>query len=76
MTKISITIDHEIDLSDYEDEVKEFLRDDEENFLLEDLKEYVEELRKDLFFRHTPAKRTVESIFDDLEYFVRKYKEQ
>lgn len=80
MTKLSITIDHEIDLADYEDEIKEFyndyLRDDEENCLLEDLKSYVEELQKDLFFRHTPNKRTVENIFNDLEYLVRKYEVQ
>lgn len=79
MTKISITIDHEIDLTDYEDEIKEYyetyMRDYEENLLLEDLKEYVEELQKDLFYRHTPNNRTIESIFNDLENLVKKYEE-
>lgn len=80
MTKLSITIDHEIDLADYEDEIKEYyetyMQDDEENYLLEDLKEYINELQKDLFFRNTPAKRTVESIFNDLENLVNKYEVQ
>ena len=51
----------EIDLAEYEDEIRDYLN----GTLEEDLQEYVKELEKELFVYSTKTK-TVESIYIDL----------
>lgn len=51
----------EVDLAEYEDEIRDYLNGD----LKEDLQEYVKELEKELFIYSTKTK-TVESVYIDL----------
>lgn len=51
----------EIDLAEYEDEIRDYLN----GTLKEDLQEYVKELEKELFIYSTKTK-TIESVYIDL----------
>ena len=58
---MSQVIQVEIDLAEYEDEIRDYLN----GTLKEDLQEYVKELEKELFIYSTKTK-TVESVYIDL----------
>lgn len=58
---MSRVIEVEVDLAEYEDEIRDYL----DGTLEEDLQEYVKELEKELFVYSTKTK-TVESIYIDL----------
>ena len=58
---MSKVIEVEIDLAEYEDEIRDYLN----GTLEEDLQEYVKELEKELFVYSTKTK-TVESVYIDL----------
>lgn len=58
---MSQVIQVEIDLAEYEDEIRDYIN----GTLEEDLQEYVKELEKELFVYSTKTK-TVESIYIDL----------
>ena len=60
-------IEVEIDLAEYEDEIRDYLN----GTLKEDLQEYVRELEKELFFYNIKTK-TVESIYIDLLNMVKE----
>lgn len=64
---MSQVIQVEIDLADYEDEIRDYLN----GTLKEDLQEYVKELEKELFVYSTKTK-TVESIYIDLLNMVKE----
>ena len=59
---MSQVIEVEVDLADYEDEIRDYLNGD----IKEDLQEYVKELEKELYFYHTKSNITVEKIYEDL----------
>ena len=58
---MSKVIEVEVDLAEYEDEIRDYLN----GTLKEDLQEYVKELEKELFIYSTKTK-TVESVYIDL----------
>ena len=60
-------IEVEVDLADYEDEIRDYLN----GTLKEDLQEYVKELEKELFVYSTKTK-TVASIYIDLLNMVKE----
>ena len=64
---MSDVIQVEIDLAEYEDEIRDYLN----GTLKEDLQEYVKELEKELFVYSTKTK-TVESIYIDLLNMVKE----
>lgn len=59
-------IEVEVDLADYEDEIRDYLN----GTIKEDLLEYVRELEKELYFYHTKDNITVEKIYNDLRRII------
>ena len=66
---MSRVIEVEVDLAEYEDEIRDYLN----GGIKEKLAEYVMELYKDLYIYATPTKRTVESIYNDLDRMMKEF---
>ena len=63
---MSQVIQVEIDLAEYEDEIRDYLN----GTIKEDLLEYVRELERELYFYHTKGNITVEKIYNDLRRII------
>ena len=63
---MSKVIEVEVDLAEYEDEIRDYLN----GTIKEDLLEYVRELEKELYFYHTKSNITVEKIYNDLKRII------
>ena len=59
-------IEVEVDLAEYEDEIRDYLN----GTIKEDLQEYVKELEKELYFYHTKSNITVNKIYEDLRRII------
>ena len=59
---MSQVIEVEVDLAEYEDEIRDYLN----GSIKEDLQEYIKELEKELYFYSRKSDITVEKIYKDL----------
>lgn len=61
-------IEVEVDLADYEDEIRDYLN----GSLKEDLQEYLKELEKEIYF-YSKKTKTVEDIYNDLDRMMKEF---
>jgi hypothetical protein len=59
----------EIDLAEYEDEIRDYLN----GGIKEKLAEYVTELYKELYIYSTKSHRTIEDIYNDLDRMMKEF---
>ena len=62
-------IEVEVDLAEYEDEIRDCLN----GGIKERLAEYVTELYKELYIYSTKSHRTVEDIYNDLDRMMKEF---
>lgn len=66
---MSDVIQVEVDLSEYEDEIRDYLN----GGIKEKLAEYVMELYKKIYIYHTKKNITVEQIYNDLDSMMKEF---
>lgn len=66
---MSQVIEVEVDLADYEDEIRDYLN----GGIKEKLAEYVMELYKELYIYHTKKNITVEQVYNDLDKMMKEF---
>ena len=66
---MSSVIEVEVDLADYEDEIRDYLN----GSIKEKLAEYVMELYKELYIYHPKKNITVEQVYNDLDKMMKEF---
>ena len=66
---MSSVIEVEVDLADYEDEIRDYLN----GGIKEKLAEYVMELYKEMYIYHTKKNITVEQVYDGLDKMMKRF---
>jgi hypothetical protein len=67
--KMTRVIEVEVDLAEYEDDIRDYLN----GGIKEKLAEYVMELYKELYIYHTKKNITVEQIYNDLDRMMKEF---